>query len=78
MAGDQVCLQYMFIRDFVWERPFEIRSLVSSLISNVLNCFLQVASCFPEALELHIKCGGYLMMIVINIIKNSVCRSYVT
>lgn len=54
VAGEQVCLQYMFICDLTWKRPFEIRSLVSSLISNVLNCFLQVASCFPEVLKRHI------------------------
>lgn len=64
MAGEQVCLQYMFIRDFIWKRPFETRSLVSSLISNVLNCFAQVASCFPEALDLHKIHRVYVMMIV--------------
>lgn len=77
MSGEQVCLQYMFIREFLWKRPFEIRSVVSSLISNILNCFLQVTSCFPEALDLHIICRVYVMMIVINIIRNSDCSSYV-
>lgn len=70
-------LQYMFICDFIWKRPFEIRSLVSSLISDVPNCLPQVASCFPEALDLHIIYRVYVMMIVINIIKTSDCRSYV-
>lgn len=77
MAGEQVCLQYMFIHDFIWKKHCEIRSLLSSLISNILNCFPQVASCFPEALDLHLICRVYVIIIVINIIKNSDCRSYV-
>lgn len=77
MAGEQVGLQYMFICDFIWKGHFEIRSFVSSLTSDVLNCFPQVASCLPEALDLHVTCRVYVRVIVINIIKNSDSRSYV-